>query len=99
LKKSILMLALALIWSATLFATGTQYSLRVDGLACPFCAYGIEKKFKKTTGVDSVDFDLEKGLVIVKVGENIKLSEAQLKQLIADAGFTMRSMTEKPLLQ
>jgi len=98
MKKSILLMAIALIWSTTLFAAGTQYSLRVDGLACPFCAYGIEKKFKKTSGVDSVDFDLEKGLVIVKVGEGIKLSEAQLSQLISDAGFTIRSMTETPLL-
>lgn len=32
--------ALALpAWSAE-----TRYELRVDGLACPYCAYGIEKK-------------------------------------------------------
>jgi len=97
MKKLILLTTISLFWSATLFAAGTQYNLRVDGLACPFCAYGIEKKFKKTEGVESVEFDLEKGVVMVKVREGVELTEPQLKQLIKDSGFTLRSMTEKPL--
>ncbi len=44
MKKSVLLLLITALWSAILFAAGTQYNLRVDGLACPFCAYGIEKK-------------------------------------------------------
>ena len=97
MRKSILLLAVTLLWSATLFAAGTQYNLRVDGLACPFCAYGIEKKLIKTEGVESVTFDLEKGLVKVKTREGVTLTEVQLKQLVDDAGFTLRSMSEEPL--
>jgi len=97
MKKSILLTAVTLLWSATLFATGTQYSLRVNGLSCPFCAYGIEKKLIRTEGVESVTFDLEKGVVMVKVREGVTLTEAQLKQLVNDAGFTLRSMSEQPL--
>jgi mercuric ion binding protein len=90
---------ITLFWSATLFAAGTQYqyNLRVDGLSCPFCAYGIEKKLIRTEGVESVAFDLEKGLVIVKVEEDVTLTEGQLKQLVADAGFTLRSLSKQPL--
>ena len=51
MKKWILAMAMALIWNVAAFAAGTEYQLRVDGLACPFCAYGIEKKLKKTEGV------------------------------------------------
>jgi len=98
MKKILLLIIISLLWSTTLFAAGTQYDLRVDGLACPFCAYGIEKKLTKTEGVDSIAFDLEKGLVIVKVKEGMTLSEAQLKLLIEDSGFTMRSIAEKPII-
>jgi len=97
MKISRLLIMISLLWSAVLFAAGTQYNLRVDGLSCPFCAYGIEKKLIRTEGVESVTFDLEKGLVIVKVEEDVTLTEAQLKQLVDDAGFTLRSMTEQPL--
>lgn len=97
MKKSILFSIFTLFWSATLFAAGTQYNLRVDGLACPFCSYGIEKKLINTEGVGSVTFDLEKGLVIVKTKEGVTLTESMLKQLIDDAGFTLRSMSEQPL--
>jgi len=71
--------------------------MRVDGLACPFCAYGIEKKFIKTEGVNSVDIDLQKGLVIVKTSEGKIFTEEKLKEIINDSGFTMKSVTEKNL--
>ena len=29
-------------------------TVAVDGLACPFCAYGVEKRLKKVGGVESV---------------------------------------------
>ncbi len=94
---TLLLMAVILLWSSIALAGGTQYDLRVDGLSCPFCAYGIEKKLKKTEGVDAVEIDLERGMVVVKTEEGIKLSEAQFKQLVKDAGFTLRSVTEKPL--
>ena len=86
-----------LFWSGTSFAAGTQYDLRVDGLACPFCAYGIEKKFTKTEGVEKIDINLLKGLVIVDTIEGKTFTETELKQIIDDAGFTLKSVTEKAL--
>ncbi len=82
-------------WIHSSFAAGTQYDLRVDGLACPFCAYGIEKEFIRTEGVESVDIDLKNGLVIVTTSEGKQFSEAQLKAIVKDTGFTMKSMTQK----
>lgn len=92
-----LIAATALLVSGLALAAGTQYDLRVDGLACPFCAYGIEKQFLKTEGVESVDIDLKNGLVIVKTAGGKTFTEDELKTIINDAGFTMKSMTEKPL--
>jgi len=92
---SLYIVTMTLFWSSFSFAAGTQYNLRVDGLACPYCAYGIESIFTRTEGVDSVDIDLKNGLVIVKTKEGISFSEDQLKSLVNDTGFTMKSMTEK----
>lgn len=85
----------AMLWGGMALAAGTLYELRVDGLSCPFCAYGIEKKLMQTEGVESVEIDLERGVVEVGVREGAKLTESRMKQLVSDAGFTLRSMTEK----
>ncbi|HFE38149.1 MAG TPA: heavy-metal-associated domain-containing protein [Gammaproteobacteria bacterium] len=96
MKKFILVSVLS-VWTNFAFAAGTEYDMRVDGLACPFCAYGIEKGFVKTEGVKSVDIDLKNGLVIVKTEEGKIFTKEELKKIIHDTGFTMKSMTEKKL--
>ena len=77
--------------------TGYNYSMRVDGLACPFCAYGIEKKFKKMEGISNIKIDLDKGLVSVDAKEGVELTEEAMKKLFHDSGFTFRSMKVTPL--
>lgn len=78
-------------------AAGTNYTMRVDGLACPFCAYGIEKKFKQIDGISNIQVDLENGIVSVDAKEGLELKEDKMKKLFHDSGFTYRSMKEKPL--
>lgn len=78
-------------------AAGNNYSMRVDGLACPFCAYGIEKKFKKMDGISNIKVDLDKGVVSVDAKEGLELKEEQMKKLFHDSGFTYRSMKVTPL--
>lgn len=95
--KKLIILSILSLWTNFAFATGTEYDMRVDGLACPFCAYGIEKGFVKTEGVKSVDIDLKNGLVIVKTEDGKTFTEEELKKIINDTGFTMKSMTEKKL--
>jgi len=95
--KKLLFGAFLLGLSLPVLAAGTQYAMRVDGLACPYCAYGIEKKLKQIDGVKRIDVDLDKGLVTVNVREGVELTEPQMKQLFKDAGFTYRSMTNQPL--
>lgn len=83
--------------SMTAWAENTHYEMRVDGLACPYCAYGIEKKLSAIDGVQNLDVDLEKGLVSVDVNAGVVLEEAAMRQLFNDAGFTYRSMTTSPV--
>ena len=97
MKKLIALMIVAGIWSTAAFADGTQYRMRVDGLACPYCAYGIEKKLGKIDGVEKIDVDLNNGLVTVNVAEGVTLTDAQMAKLFTDAGFTFRSMVTVPL--
>ncbi len=83
---------LLLVWAIALFAADERYEIRVDGLACPYCAYGVEKKLKRIDGVISVDIDLDKGIVTVTLREGVSLSELDMHRLFNDAGFTYRSM-------
>jgi len=39
---------------------GVTVKIRVDGPACPFCAYGLEKKLKRVEGVKDLEIDLER---------------------------------------
>ena len=76
------------------FAAPTQYQLRVDGLACPFCAYGIEKELNRTDGVESIQIDINAGTVTVTMAEGATMTEAQAGRIVEDAGFTLGGFEE-----
>lgn len=72
------------------------YVLRVDGLACPYCAYGIEKQFDHLAGVTDTDVDLARGAVVVHVTPGTRFERAQLEQTVKDSGFTLRRVIATP---
>lgn len=71
-------------------AAGPSYRIEVAGLACPFCAYGIEKKLNAVQGVERVETDIKAGVVIVTMKEGTVLDETAAKQAVKDAGFTLK---------
>jgi len=93
LVKNLVVGMLLLAMAQTAIAETTVYSIRVDGLACPYCAYGIEKKLNELDGVKFINMDLEKCIVTVETYD-VKIGDAQLKQLFTDSGFTYRSKQE-----
>lgn len=95
LRAPIIAIALS-VASATAFAGAHQYQLRVDGLACPFCAYGIEKKLNAAKGVKGIQIDINSGTVTVTMEAGASLSEAQARQIVKDAGFTLRKLQTVP---
>jgi len=64
----------------------------VDGLACPFCAYGIEKKLKKIDAIDKLYVNLEDGTVDLALKSEMTLSEGKIKKAVKEAGFEVRSI-------
>lgn len=82
-----------LLASSRADADSTVYQIGVDGLACPFCVYGVEKQLSKVDGVAEVETELKTGIILMTVDEGVTLDEEALRQAITDAGFTMRSLS------
>ena len=78
--------------STSVWAGTKRLVLRVDGLACPFCAYGLEKKIMRMPGVLSYDADLEKGEVNVSIKDDADVDVGFLQKAVEDAGFTLRKV-------
>lgn len=80
-----------LLMTGGAWAQETIYHIGVDGLACPFCAYGIEKQLQRLEGVQSVEVELAKAVVVVTMATDKTLSRDQAEQAVQRAGFTLRS--------
>lgn len=66
--------------------------VRVDGLSCPFCAYGLEKKFIKNESVENLKIDFDKGLVTFSLKKGKSIDEKTIKKIVKDAGFTPKEV-------
>lgn len=90
IKQAGLVLALTLLTATTSLADSHVYKLYVDGLACPFCAYGVEKKVGGLDGVEKVEIEIEDGLVAVTLADGATLDEATAAKAVDEAGFSLR---------
>jgi copper chaperone CopZ len=80
--------AVLLLLPVTTFGA-ERVALQVDGLGCPFCAFGIEKRLLSLDAVASVDVDLQGGRVVVTLREDATLEEPVAARAVRDAGFTL----------
>lgn len=72
------------------------YVLRVDGLACPYCGYGVEKQFQRREGVVRTDIDMDNGVVVVTVAPGTRFSDDELESIVYDAGFELGGIAQRP---
>lgn len=85
--------AIALFGGAMSAAAQEQvYALYVDGLACPFCAYGIEKELTGLQAVEKVEIDMNRGVVVVTLAPGASIAEALFRKAVDNAGFTLRKV-------
>ena len=82
--------ALLLFAATTAFADTPVYKLYVDGLACPFCASGVEKQVGGLEDVETVKILINEGIVAVTMASGKTLDEADAKRAVSDSGFTLR---------
>jgi len=96
-RSIVLALAFTLM-APTAFAAQQSYKLRVDGLACPFCAYGVEKQINAIKGVRRIEVDIASGTVLVTMAEGASLDEAAARKAVKAAGFSLRGFEAEPLV-
>lgn len=94
--RSVVVLVLVMWWAVALvqplYAEVQQMELAVDGLSCPFCSLGLEKKLKRVEGVASVAIHMKQGLTDVQPTPGQPLNLAAIRRAVKEAGFTLRDI-------
>lgn len=93
MKKIITILAFLMLGFATTETKGQskkvdQFKVQVDGLGCPFCAFGLEKKFKEFKGIKKVQIDIETGVFTFQYPSNKNLALETVHKQVEKAGYT-----------
>ena len=71
---------------------GASLTLRVDGMVCPFCAYGLEKRLRELSALDETLIQVSDGLVQIRVKEGEQLTDEAVEDAVKRAGFTLREI-------
>jgi copper chaperone CopZ len=90
-KKLILVLgimALTLISFQPAFAEVSRVEMQVNGMTCPFCVYGIEKKLKSVEGIEDAGANLRTGIVDIRLKKDKPLNVEKLNEAVRESGFT-----------
>jgi len=72
-----------------------EITVQVDGLGCPFCAYGLEKKMKELDGVKAFKIEMESGLTTFTYPTERKISIEDVRHQVTKAGYTPMSLSIK----
>lgn len=70
----------------------TYIKIGVNGMACPFCAYGLEKKIKNIEGSGELYVDINEGYVTFTVPADNKPTKEKLQKIVKEAGFEAREI-------
>ena len=71
----------------------TSVTVRVDGLSCPFCAYGLEKRIKMVQGTKAPVINVEEGTVTLTPVGDASVDFDGLREAVKKAGFTPREIS------
>lgn len=66
----------------------TRAVVTVEGMSCPFCAYGVEKKLKAVRGAREVAVDMKEGTATLVAEEGKSLDLGQIGKAVRASGFT-----------
>jgi cation transport ATPase len=86
--KSIVAAAILTLSSLSARAEYQQVNLTVFGMDCAPCAHAIHVSMKGIQGVNTVDVDLNTGLVSIKLSPGNTASMRQFNQAVERNGFT-----------
>ncbi len=88
---ALLCFVLTLVSGAELSAKDAtqKVMIKVEGLYCPFCSYGLEKQVKKIEGFKSVQINIKEGTAEIEFKPGVEVSEKDILTAVEDAGFDL----------
>ncbi len=69
-----------------------QVIVKVDGLACAFCAYGLQKGLKRVEGVRDVKVFVDAGKAELQFKKNVPAGLEEIGPAVKRAGYTPREI-------
>ena len=93
--KRLLLIALLSLAAVPSLAEGSLRAT-VNGMVCPFCAQGIEKRLSKMEATKMVFVDLKNRTVAVEAKDGATLDEKAIAAEIRDAGYDVVKMETVP---
>ena len=91
MKRMTLAVMAMFLFTAPSWAQMKELTVEVDGLICPFCSYGLEKRLSKIDEIDSVSVDLARGLAAIAVMPGQVPDFHEVRETVLDSGFTPRN--------
>ncbi len=95
-SKTVVAVATVLAASFAMVSTAeaqiSTVTVRVDGLACPFCAYSLEKHIKAIDGTKSPVINIEQGIVTLTPADDKAVDFDAVREAVKQAGFTPREI-------
>lgn len=87
---AIVVMILFFLCVGNIFAGIEKIEVGIDGLSCPFCVWGLEKKFREITSVDKFNVHLKQAKAEVFLKSGIPLNIIDIKKAVKEAGFSTR---------
>lgn len=88
-KSDLALLAFALLLAPVpIQARVESATVAVDGMACPFCAFGVEKRLKRVGGVGSIEVNLGASSAALTASDGGSIDVSSIPEAIRKAGFT-----------
>ena len=85
--------AIAISMAGVAHAEIQSAELGVNGLSCPFCAFGIEKKLLDVDGVRDVEVFLDEGRIALTFHPGADATVDDLEDAVAKAGFELATLS------
>ncbi len=79
---------LALLIPGTVSAQVLETRVEVNGMSCPFCAFGVEKKLAEVKGVAEVRVGMKRGRADLFAVDGESIDVAMVPEAVRKAGFT-----------
>lgn len=94
--KKLLSFVLIIFFSLTVSHAGeNNFTLKIEGMTCPTCAFSVENQLEKLKGIGVVRIRLGRGEATINLNAGANLEEQELHDAIEMAGFKLVSISKE----